>query len=93
MGGIRAGAQMISYELGLSVAILGVLLLAGSLSLVDIVNAQQSAYFCERWTFCRQPLGFILFLIAGSAEIGRTPFDLTECENELVAGYQTSTAP
>ena len=89
LGGIRAGAQMISYEMGVSVAVLGVLLLAGSLSLVDIVTAQKSAYFCERWYVWRQPLGFILFLIAGSAEIGRTPFDLTECENELVAGYQT----
>ena len=86
LGGIRTGAQMISYELGLSLAVLGVLLLAGSLSLVDIVNAQDSVY---KWYVFRQPLGFILFLIAGSAEICRTPFDLLECENELVAGYQT----
>ncbi len=86
LGGIRTGAQMISYELGLSLAVLGVLLLAGSLSLVDIVSAQDSVY---KWYVFRQPLGFILFLIAGSAEICRTPFDLLECENELVAGYQT----
>ncbi len=86
LGGIRAAAQMISYELGLSVAVLGVLLLAGSLSLVEIVQAQDSVY---KWYVFRQPLGFILFLIAGSAEICRTPFDLIECENELVAGYQT----
>lgn len=86
LGGIRAAAQMISYELGLSVAVLGVLLLAGSLSLVEIVQAQDSIY---KWYVFRQPLGFILFLIAGSAEICRTPFDLIECENELVAGYQT----
>lgn len=86
LGGIRAAAQMISYELGLSVAVLGVLLLAGSLSLVEIVQAQDSIY---KWYIFRQPLGFILFIIAGSAEICRTPFDLIECENELVAGYQT----
>lgn len=86
LGGIRTGAQMISYELGLSLAVLGVLLLAGSLSLVEIVQAQDSVY---KWYVFRQPLGFILFLVAGSAEICRTPFDLLECENELVAGYQT----
>lgn len=86
LGGLRAGAQMISYELGLTLAVLGVLLLAGTLSLVEIVEAQDSVY---KWYVFRQPLGFLLFLIAGSAEICRTPFDLVECENELVAGYQT----
>ncbi|MCL5124548.1 MAG: NADH-quinone oxidoreductase subunit NuoH [Deltaproteobacteria bacterium] len=86
LGSVRAAAQMISYELGLSLSVLGVLLLAGSLSLVQIVEAQDSIL---KWFVFRQPLGFILFLIAGSAEIARTPFDLMECENELVAGYQT----
>ena len=86
LGGVRASAQMISYELGLSLSVVGVLLLAGSLSLVQIVEAQDSIW---KWYVFRQPLGFILFLIAGSAEIARTPFDLIECENELVAGYQT----
>jgi len=86
LGGIRSGAQMISYELALSLSIVGVLLLAGSLSLVEIVKAQDSVW---KWYVFRQPLGFLLFLIAGAAEIGRTPFDLIECENELVAGYQT----
>jgi len=86
LGGIRAGAQMISYELGLSLSVIGVLMLAGSLSLVDIVQSQDSIL---KWYVFRQPLGFILFLIAGAAEICRTPFDLYECENELVAGYQT----
>lgn len=86
LGAIRAAAQMISYELGLSLSVVGVLLLAGSLSLVQIVEAQDSIW---KWFVFRQPLGFILFLIAGSAEIARTPFDLMECENELVAGYQT----
>ena len=86
LGSIRAAAQMISYELGLSLSVIGVLMLAGSLSLVNIVEAQDSVW---KWFVFRQPLGFILFLIAGSAEIARTPFDLMECENELVAGYQT----
>jgi len=86
LGSIRAGAQMISYELGLSLAVVGVLLLAGSLSMVDIVESQNAVW---KWYVFRQPLGFILFMIAGSAEICRTPFDLLECENELVAGYQT----
>ncbi len=86
LGSIRAGAQMISYELGLSLSVLGVLLLAGTLNLVEIVESQNEVW---NWYVFRQPLGFILFIIAGSAEIARTPFDLMECENELVAGYQT----
>jgi len=86
LGSIRAGAQMISYELGLSLSVLGVLLLAGTLNLVEIVESQNAVW---NWYVFRQPLGFILFIIAGSAEIARTPFDLMECENELVAGYQT----
>ena len=86
LGSVRAGAQMISYELGLSLSVLGVLLLAGTLSMVEIVDAQKNIF---HWYIWRQPLGFILFIIAGSAEIARTPFDLMECENELVAGYQT----
>ncbi|MEW6531833.1 MAG: NADH-quinone oxidoreductase subunit NuoH [Thermodesulfobacteriota bacterium] len=86
LGGIRTGAQMISYELGLSLAVLGVLMIAGTLSLVDIVESQSSVW---KWFVFRQPVGFLLFLIAGTAEICRTPFDVIECENELVAGYQT----
>jgi NADH-quinone oxidoreductase subunit H len=86
LGSLRAGAQMISYELGLSLSVLGVLLLAGTLNLVEIVESQNAVW---NWYVFRQPLGFLLFLIAGSAEIARTPFDLMECENELVAGYQT----
>ena len=86
LGSIRTGAQMISYELGLSLSVIGVLMLTGSLSLTGIVEAQDSVW---KWYIFRQPLGFLLFLIAGSAEIARTPFDLLECENELVAGYQT----
>lgn len=86
LGSLRAAAQMISYELGLSLSVVGVLLLAGTLNLVQIVENQDSIW---KWYVFRQPLGFLLFLIAGSAEIARTPFDLMECENELVAGYQT----
>ncbi len=84
LGGLRLSAQMVSYELALGLSIIGVLMLAGSLSLVSIVNAQKSM-----WFVVYQPLGFVLFLTAAFAECARTPFDLIECENELVAGYQT----
>jgi len=84
LGGLRLSAQMVSYELALGLSIIGVLMLAGSLSLVKIVEAQQNM-----WFVIYQPLGFILFLTAAFAECARTPFDLIECENELVAGYQT----
>ncbi len=84
LGGLRLTAQMVSYELALGLSIIGVLMLAGSLSLVTIVDAQKSM-----WFIVYQPLGFLLFLIAAFAECARTPFDLIECENELVAGYQT----
>jgi NADH-quinone oxidoreductase subunit H len=84
LGSIRSSAQMISYELSLGLSIVGVLLIVGSLSLTKIVEAQSSV-----WLVLYQPLGFIIFLISAVAECSRTPFDLTECENELVAGYQT----
>jgi NADH-quinone oxidoreductase subunit H len=84
LGGLRLSAQMVSYELALGLSVIGVLMLAGSLSLVKIVEAQKSM-----WFIVYQPLGFILFLIAAFAECARTPFDLIECENELVAGFQT----
>jgi len=84
LGGLRLSAQMVSYELALGLSVIGVLMLAGSLSLVKIVEAQKTLPF-----IVYQPLGFILFMIAAFAECGRTPFDLIECENELVAGYQT----
>jgi NADH-quinone oxidoreductase subunit H len=84
LGGMRYSAQMISYELALGLSVIGVLMLAGSLSLVKIVAAQK-----EVWFIVYQPLGFLLFMIAAFAECARTPFDLIECENELVAGYQT----
>jgi NADH-quinone oxidoreductase subunit H len=84
LGGLRLCAQMVSYELALGLSVIGVLMLAGSLSLVDIVEAQKSM-----WFIVYQPLGFFLFLTAAFAECARTPFDLIECENELVAGFQT----
>uniref|UniRef100_A0A7V4LD61 NADH-quinone oxidoreductase subunit H n=1 Tax=Desulfobacca acetoxidans TaxID=60893 RepID=A0A7V4LD61_9BACT len=84
LGGLRLSAQMVSYELALGLSVIGVLMLAGSLSLVKIVEAQKSM-----WFVVYQPLGFVLFLIASFAECARTPFDLIECENELVAGFQT----
>ncbi len=84
LGGLRAAAQMISYEIPLALSVVGVLILAGSMSLVEIVKAQEGL-----WFVVKQPLGFALFLICISAETNRTPFDLLECENELVAGYQT----
>jgi NADH-quinone oxidoreductase subunit H len=84
LGAIRSSAQMISYELPLGLSVIGVILIAGSLSTVRIVEAQS-----DMWFIVYQPLGFIIYLISAFAESSRTPFDLTECENELVAGDQT----
>ncbi|MBE3597009.1 MAG: NADH-quinone oxidoreductase subunit NuoH [Hydrogenibacillus sp.] len=85
IGAMRAAAQMISYEIPLVLAALGVVLLAGSLNLNTIVEAQSRSV----WFVIPQILGFVIFLIAAIAELNRTPFDLTEAESELVAGYQT----
>ncbi|MCX5907822.1 MAG: NADH-quinone oxidoreductase subunit NuoH [Deltaproteobacteria bacterium] len=84
LGAIRSSAQMISYELSLGLSVIGVLMITGSLSTVAIVGAQSRI-----WFIIFQPLGFIIYLISAVAECSRTPFDLTECDNELVAGYQT----
>jgi len=91
MGGIRASAVMISYELAAGLAIIGIIMTSGSMSLMDIVNYQEGCWFgvIPKWFCFKQPLAFVLFLIAVFAETGRTPFDFTECENEIVAGYQT----
>jgi NADH-quinone oxidoreductase subunit H len=84
LGGIRGAAQMISYELSLGLALVPVVMLAGSFSMVDIVAAQ------SRYPFLlAQPLGFIIFFTSAVAETKRIPFDLPEAENELVAGYHT----
>ncbi len=84
LGSIRSSAQMISYELSLGLSLIGVLMITGSLSLTHVVQAQSPV-----WFVVYQPLGFLIYLISAVAECSRTPFDLTECENELVAGYQT----
>ncbi len=84
LGGIRGAAQMISYELSLGLALVPVVMLAGSFSMVDIVTAQ------SRYPFILvQPLAFIIFFISAVAETKRIPFDLPEAENELIAGYHT----
>ena len=85
MGGMRSSAQMISYELTMGLSFVGPILLAGSMSLVDIVEKQGTLGFL-RWNLM-QPLGFILYLIASIAEINRSPFDMPEAEQELTAGY------
>ncbi len=84
IGGLRAAAQLISYEVAFTLSVFGVILLAGSLNLVDIANKQK-----DMWYIVYQPIGFLLFLIASVAELKRTPFDLPEAESELVAGFHT----
>ncbi len=87
MGGLRSSAQMISYELAMGASVIGVVMLAGSLNLVDIINAQINSPF--RWFIIPQFIGFFVFLIAAFAETNRVPFDLPEAETELVAGFHT----
>ena len=82
LGGMRAAAQMISYEIPLVMSVVGVILLSGSLNLNDIVAAQENG-----WFILLQPIGFIIFFIAGVAELNRVPFDFPESESELVSGY------
>src|SRR2546428_6010759 len=95
LGGLRSSAQMISYELPLSLAIAAPLLLANTLSLREIVQAQSGFYwsFIPRWNILQLPapqlVSFVVFLIAGFAETNRVPFDLPEAETELVAGFHT----
>nr|QUB02143.1 NADH-plastoquinone oxidoreductase subunit 1 [Geogenanthus poeppigii] len=88
LGGLRAAAQSISYEIPLTLCVLSISLLSNSSSTVDIVEAQ-SKYGLGGWNLWRQPIGFIVFLISSLAECERLPFDLPEAEEELVAGYQT----
>jgi NADH-quinone oxidoreductase subunit H len=85
LGALRAAAQVVSYELILGLALVGVVLVHGSMSLGDIVAGQQRTV----WTVLLQPVGFVLYLIAACAETNRLPFDLPESETELVAGYHT----
>src|SRR5215216_2309665 len=88
MGGLRSSAQMISYELALGLSLIGVIMLAGTLDLAQIVD-QQSGWNGLRWLIIFQPLGFIIYMIAAIAETNRVPFDLPEAETELVAGFHT----
>ena len=85
LGAVRASSQMISYELAMSLSIITIVMMSGSLSMRDIVNQQQGF----NWNIWYQPLGFIIFLICAFAETNRSPFDLPECETELVGGYHT----
>jgi NADH-quinone oxidoreductase subunit H len=84
LGAMRSAAQLISYEVSLTLALLGVVMMAGSLSLVDIVTAQHDV-----WYVLPQFVGFLIFTVAGFAETNRPPFDLPEADAELVAGYNT----
>ncbi len=91
LGGLRASAQMISYELSYGMALAGVLLVGNSLSLTDLVNRQAGTWlgFIPRWSVFVQPVGFLIYMTAGIAETNRAPFDFPEAEQELVAGYHT----
>ena len=86
LGALRSAAQMVSYEVSIGLALVGVLMFAGTLSMVGIVQAQVHQGI---WFVLAQPLGFILYGIAATAEVNRAPFDLPEAEQELVAGYLT----
>jgi len=87
MGGLRSSAQMISYELAMGASVIGVVMLAGTLDLGGIINAQ--IHSSTRWFIIPQFIGFVVFLIAAFAETNRVPFDLPEAETELVAGFHT----
>jgi NADH-quinone oxidoreductase subunit H len=85
LGGIRSSAQLISYEIVMGMAVVALILMTGTVNLAEIVQQQQAT----TWNIIRQPLTFILFLVAAFAETNRAPFDLPEAEQELVGGYHT----
>jgi NADH-quinone oxidoreductase subunit H len=87
-GGLRSSAQMFSYELALGLSWIGAIMIAGSFRISDIV-ASQAGWFIPHWNFFRQAPGFLVYLVAATAEVNRTPFDLPEAETELVAGFHT----
>ena len=82
MGGLRASAMIISYELSMAFAVLSIIMVTGSLSLVDMVSAQHGV-----WNILREPVAFLVFFISGIAELNRIPFDMPEAESELCCGY------
>ncbi len=86
LGGLRSSAQLIAYEIPMGLGILAVVLVSGSLRLEDIIGQQASSGW---WNIALQPLGFVVFLVAAFAESARLPFDLPECEQELIGGYHT----
>lgn len=85
LGAVRASSQMISYELGLGLSLIAVIMMAGTLSVSEIVEQQRGG----NWNIFYQPLGFLIFLICAFAETNRAPFDLPESETELIGGYHT----
>ena len=85
IGAVRAASQMISYELAMSMAIIAIVMMSGTLSLKDIVDQQHGM----NWNIWYQPLGFLIFIVCAFAECNRSPFDLPECETELIGGYHT----
>jgi len=87
LGGLRAAAQMVSYEIPLTLSVVGLILLAGTMSLNRIAEAQ-AGWFTD-WFVFRQPLGALIFFIAATAEANRTPFDMAEADSEIVAGFAT----
>jgi NADH-quinone oxidoreductase subunit H len=91
LGAMRSSAQMISYELSLTLSVVGVLMIANTLSLQELVRAQQNTWlgFIPKWNIFVQPLAFLIFVVSGVAETNRLPFDLAESEQELVAGWHT----
>ncbi|NLI14911.1 MAG: NADH-quinone oxidoreductase subunit NuoH [candidate division Zixibacteria bacterium] len=90
LGGLRSSAQMISYEIGLGLSVVGVLMLSGTFSIAEIVRQQSGSIL--NWYFFKQPIAFFLFFVSAIAESNRIPFDLPEAESELVGGYNTEYA-
>lgn len=89
LGAIRAASQNISYELAMGLSIIAILMMTGSLSTKVIVETQQNSAGFLSWNIWSQPIGFIIFIVCAFAECNRTPFDLPECETELIGGYHT----
>jgi NADH-quinone oxidoreductase subunit H len=87
LGGLRSAAQVVSYEIPLTLSVVGLIILTGTMSLAGMVEGQSGSFL--DWNMFKQPLGFLIFFIAATAEANRTPFDLTEADSEIVAGFAT----